>query len=238
MKHSKPVIGITSGYDFDKCMSYVKEGYYDAVFISGGIPVLLPVTDNKNIIDDYINICDGFILSGGPDVEASYFGENNMPYTGEISPVRDAMEIAISRKALELDKPILGICRGCQVLNIAAGGTIYQDIYAESAGGDALLKHNQQAPKWYPIHTVEFENNSMLNGIFNNCELSVNSFHHQAIKDTADGFITAGRAKDGIIEAVCSTKNRFALGVQWHPELLWQKNSIHLKLFERLIALC
>lgn len=237
MEHFKPVIGITSGYDFEKGMSYVKEGYYDAVIMSGGIPVLLPVTDNKSIIDDYINICDGFILSGGPDVDACYFGGDNMPYAGEISPVRDTMELEISKKALQLDKPILGICRGCQVLNIAAGGTIYQDIYAENAK-EALLKHNQQAPKWYPIHTVEFGSKCILNDMFGSRRLSVNSFHHQAVKDTADGFITAAWSKDGIIEAICSTKNNFALGVQWHPELLWQKSSIHLKLFERLIALC
>lgn len=234
----RPIIGITAAYDFEKSTSNLREDYYEAVISCGGIPVLLPVTEDKSVWEEMTRICDGFILSGGPDVDASFFGESNMPYGGEISPVRDQMEIFISKQVIALDKPLLGICRGCQVLNIAAGGSIFQDIYAENTGGEKLLMHSQQAPRWFEIHTARIERATLLYDIYQTENIKVNSFHHQAVRDVASEFIINAYSEDHMIEAVSHGNKKFVLGVQWHPENLWRRNPLHLKLFERLVAVC
>lgn len=241
MGERKPVIGITCGYDNQGTMSFVKEGYYKAITRVGGLAILLPVTDNESVISGYYSICDGIILSGGPDVDACYFGEENMPCAGEISPIRDSMEIKLARLCLDMDKPILGICRGCQVLNIAAGGSIFQDIYQQYQQSESIkapLKHMQQAPKWYPTHSIRIKKESMLHDIFKQDEIRVNSFHHQAISTTAERFTIAAAAKDGVIEAITNERKTFTVGVQWHPELMFSKYDNQLALFERMIAVC
>lgn len=234
----KPIIGITTAYDFERNTSNLKDDYYDAVVQAGAVPILVPVVEEKNIWMSYLNLCDGFILSGGPDIDAAYFGKSNMPYANEISPVRDEMEIFITKQAIEMNKPLLGICRGCQVINVAAGGSIFQDIYAENSSDKAILKHSQQAPRWFEIHEVAVREATCLHSIFESFSLRVNSFHHQAVSEVAPGFIVNACSEDGIIEAISREDKKFVLGVQWHPENLWRKNKIHLKLFERLVAVC
>ncbi len=230
----KAIIGITSGYDYDKEMSFVKSGYYEGIVNAGGLPVgVLPIQDEK-YLDGIIDLCDGFLLSGGPDVDAIHFGESNLTFGGEISPCRDYSELYIARKAVMLNKPILGICRGIQVLNIAFGGTIYQDISAQFEDGN-YVKHSQTAPKWYPTHSINIEENSLIHHIFNGTNIRVNSFHHQAVKDVAPEFKVAAVAEDGIIEAIERKDGNFAVGVQWHPELMWQKDKIFINLFKALV---
>lgn len=238
MAERKPVIGITTAFDFDKSIVTLKDDYYEAVVQCGAVPVLIPVTEEKDVWSSYLDICDGFILSGGPDIDAAYFGKGNMPYANEISPVRDGMEIFIAQQAIEADKPVLGICRGCQILNVAAGGGVFQDIYAENPSGTALLKHSQQAPRWFEIHDISISDSTCLYSIFKRNTLKVNSFHHQAVSDLAPGFTINACSADGIIEAVSCEDKKFVLGVQWHPENLWKKNRAHLRLFERLAAMC
>jgi putative glutamine amidotransferase len=238
MDKSKPVIGITAAYDFEKCFSSVREDYYEAIIQCGAVPVLLPVTDIKSMWVEYLDICSGLILSGGPDIDASYFGEGNMPYANEISPVRDSMEIFLARQAIALDKPILGICRGIQIINVAAGGSIFQDIYAENNSENRLLKHSQQAPRWFQIHNINIQSDTLLNNIYGRKTLKVNSFHHQAVKDVAPEFIVNAYAEDGIIEAISHEHKKFILGVQWHAENLWRRDKTHMKIFERLVSVC
>jgi len=238
MNKVKPIIGITTAYDFEKGSSLIKDDYYDAIIHCGAVPFLIPVTDEKSVWIEYVKICDGLILSGGPDIDATYFGESNMPYANEISPIRDGMEIFIAQKAIAMDKPILGICRGIQVINIAAGGSIYQDIYVENTTDKKLIKHSQQAPRWYQIHNIDIQSETCLQAIFGNATLKVNSFHHQAVKEVAPDFIINAVAEDGIIEAISQENKKFVLGVQWHPENLWRKDKTHLKLFERLVSVC
>ncbi len=238
MNKSKPIIGITCAYDFEKGNSCLKEDYYDAVIKCGAVPIMIPVTDSKSAWVEYLGLCDGFIFSGGPDIDAAHFGKLNMPYANEISPLRDSMEIFIAQQAIAVDKPILGICRGIQVINIAAGGSIFQDIYEENKTGTRLIKHSQQAPRWFEIHNITITGETCLHNIFGSSTLKVNSFHHQAVSEVAPEFVINAIAEDGIIEAISHENKKFVLGVQWHPENLWRRDSTHLKLFERLVSVC
>jgi putative glutamine amidotransferase len=233
----KPLIGITPGYDYDKNMLFAKNGYYNAICESGGIPVILPVIQEQSILEELTERLDGFLLCGGPDLDARCFGEYNLPYTDEISPYRDGLEIYVSKRAVELVKPIFGICRGIQVLNAALGGTIYQDIYAQVPERQ-LIRHSQKAPVWYPTHKACIEKDSRLLGFLGKGCLDVNSFHHQAVRDVAPRFHVAACAEDGMIEAIEHDNHPFVVGVQWHPELMWQKDRSFLRLFEELVKAC
>jgi len=231
----RPLIGITAWYDYEKGDTYIKNGYIEAINQAGGMGILIPPVENEEIILGIFEKCRGILLSGGDDIDARYFGESNLPCNGEISPYRDRMEILFSRKAIECNKPILGICRGMQVMNVAMGGSIYQDIFSQLKYKD-LVKHMQEAPKWYPVHRVSIDENSRLYRCMGKSSLEVNSFHHQAVKDLGDGFQATGRAEDGIIEAIEHSRNMFAIGVQWHPERMWEKSVECFKLFAGLVA--
>jgi putative glutamine amidotransferase len=234
MSEFRPLIGITSGYDYDKSMLYLKEGYYDAVFNSGGLAVAISPNSDEAVLAEFLNKCDGFLISGGPDVDAKFYGESNMPYNGNISPIRDTLELFIIRKAIDLDKPILGICRGIQVMNVAMGGTLYQDIHSQIKNHN-IIKHEQSAPKWYPTHEISIKKESWVWRSFLKEKAEVNSFHHQAVKELAEDFEVTSVSPDLIIESIEHTKNRFCVGVQWHPELMWQKNLEYMNLFKELV---
>ena len=145
------------------------------------------------------------------------------------------MELLIAKKAIEMNKPILGICRGIQIMNVAMGGTLYQDIYLQNKENN-ILKHSQSAPKWYPSHEISIKKDSWVWKSFMKGKSRVNSFHHQAVKEQAEGFEVTARTPDGIIESIEYINNRFCVGVQWHPELMWQKNIEFLNLFKELVS--
>lgn len=237
MRANKPVIGVTPWYDREKKTSFIKNLYCKAIVKAGGIPVLLPLIVNGSLFNDYFNLCDGILLTGGNDVDASLYNERNLPCNGRIFPERDKLELFLCRKAIENNIPVLGICRGIQVMNVAMGGTLYQDIYSQIPDG-GLIKHSQDAPKWYPTHEVKLEENSILKDIFHLDNLNVNTFHHQAVKDVAPGFKVSARSCDGIIEAIEYISHVFAVGVQWHPEYMWKKDNSVLKLFEKFVSSC
>lgn len=231
MKSKRPVIGITPGFDYENNRMFINRGYCEPISLSGGMPVLLPITGDEELLSEMIESFDGFLLSGGPDVDAMHWGECNFKFNGEISPYRDGMELFIARQAIAKDKPVLGICRGMQVMNIAMGGTIYQDIYSQNKDKEHI-KHSQDAPKWYPTHKVTAQMGSKVYNAHEKDIISVNSFHHQAVRDVAPGFMVTAFSGDGIIEAIEHTVCRFAVGVQWHPELMWEKDPSFLKLFK------
>lgn len=230
----RPIIGITPGFTDEKSRIVIPKGYVDGVNKAGGLGILLPYTADEAILDEAMQVCDGFLLSGGPDVDAKYYGEPNYHFNGTINPVRDRMEIYISGKAVAGGKPVLGICRGVQVLNVALGGSLYQDVYSQIKDRD-LLRHSQDAPSWYPVHNVNIAEDSKLYGIFGKDSLRVNSYHHQAVKTPGKGLKPVAWSTDGIIEAVEHVSHIFAVGVQWHPELMWQEEEEVLKLFEALV---
>ena len=228
----RPLIGVTPWYDYEKSLTYIKRGYLEGVLKAGGLPLLLPAKAEDEVLSEFIERCDGFLLSGGPDVDAKYYGEENLPFNEEISPYRDHMEIFIAKKALECNKPIFGICRGIQILNVAMGGTLYQDINSQMKN---TIKHSQEAPKWYPTHGICIEKGSRVWESFKSDRARVNSFHHQDVKDVAPGFFITSKASDGVIESIEHGNHRFAVGVQWHPELMWQEDITYLRLFEDFI---
>lgn len=229
-----PVIGVTPWYDYDNRNTFIKHGYIEGINRAGGFAVLLPLCTDESLMHVSFETCDGILLSGGPDVDASYFNEPNMPFTGSISPLRDCMEVFIAKKAVELKKPILGICRGAQVMNVSLGGTLYQDI-AVQLKEVSPFKHSQQAPRWYPTHDIHVSRESKVWTAFKKEIMKVNSFHHQAVKDVAPDFIVTSRAADGVVESIEHISHPFAVGVQWHPECMWENNDEHLKLFEAFV---
>lgn len=226
------MIGITSSVDEEDRVQ-VPSGYAAAVEAAGGIPVVLPVLAPEKAGEVLAHL-QGLLLSGGVDVDPSHYGEDPLPGLGRVTPERDAFELALAREALALGVPVLGVCRGVQVLNVAAGGTLYQDLGSQMGN---VLKHRQEAPRWHESHSVRLDPGSRLAAILGVPEVRVNSFHHQAVREVAGGLRAVAWAPDGVIEAVeaTGTDHRFALGVQWHPEEMWRRHPLHLKPFAALV---
>lgn len=229
---SKPLIGITCLMAWKEEKQQQNETYIQAALKAGGIPVLLPAVASSDVIMAYAEVIDGLIVSGGPDIDPQYFGEQPVPELGGVNPVMDVCESVLIRRVLELDKPILGICRGAQVLNVVAGGTLYQDL--RRALPD-VLKHEQEQPRWFPSHTVHLVQGSLLAEISQREELKVNSFHHQAVARVAPGFAASAYAQDNVIEAIESQNHRFVIGVQWHPEGMWNQADNYDALFAAFV---
>lgn len=234
----RPMIAVTPNYDYSIETASIKNLYNEGVIEAGGIPIIVPYSTNEEVLKAVIAASDGLLVTGGPDVDAKYFGEYNTPVTGSILPGRDILEIFLIKKAMEQRKPVFGICRGIQILNVALGGTLYQDIKCQLSG-ELVGEHSQKAPRWYPYHDVYIEPGSKVHESFESRScVKVNTFHHQAVKDVAPGFWVTSRAMDGIIEAIEHLDYEFVVGVQWHPEDMWLKDRIFLNLFNMFIESC
>lgn len=214
----KPLIGITSSYSDDRTLQTSYDNI-EAVLSAGGIPIILPnYQADEADIKTYVSQFDGILVTGGGDIDPTLFGEEPHQKLGVIHPNRDRFEVLLLQECLKQNKPILAICRGCQILSIAAGGDMYQDIYSQI--DQELLQHIQRAPRPHPSHFIEIEPQSMLYKISGSRKYKVNSFHHQALRNMAEGFQVSARSSDGIIEAFESTAHQFVIGVQWHPECM------------------
>ena len=215
---------------------YVSDNYTRAVEEAGGVPLLLPIYKNEDDLKEALNMADGVLLSGGNDIDPILFEETDRGKSGRISPKRDAQDISIARYICrETKNPLLGICRGVQVMNVALGGSIYQDLEAD--GG--FLSHSRVN---YPMnsvsHFINIRPESRLADIFGQDKAGVNSYHHQAVKDVAPGFYASALSEDGVIEAIEPVQDgRFVLGVQWHPEKMYDSQKQHL-IFTRFIEAC
>lgn len=227
------IIGITSAFDEEERFCLARY-YVDAVTQAGGLPLILPALSLEVAVSTLERV-HGLILSGGGDLDPSYFGEEPLPATKRITPRRDAFEVALARAALVRQVPVLGICRGLQVLNVAAGGKVLQDI---SLGVYNPLKHFQDAPRWHGTHSIEILPGSKLASIFGTLRLRVNSFHHQAVRRLAPAFNATAWAQDGVVEGIEAEAHPFAVGVQFHPEGMWEKEPLFLKLFTALVTSC
>lgn len=232
----KPLIGISSHMDLPQDEHKISLENVEAVRRAGGIPVVLPNIQDEETITQMAEKLDGLYVSGGADVDPMLFGEEPHKDLGGITPMRDFFEVTITKKMLALGKPFIGICRGAQVLNVATGGTLYQDIHAQSEG--ELLKHNQKAPREYGTHFANVEADSLLNRLTNSTKLKINSYHHQACKDIGENLVVSAKASDGIVEAIEGTGEQFILGVQWHPEHMVDSDDVSLKIFEGFINAC
>jgi putative glutamine amidotransferase len=208
-------------------MDYVK-----GVSEAGGVPVLLSPSLSLRAAEVLLDGLDGLLLSGGPDLDPGYYGEGPIPELGTTIPEWDALEMALLRLALEQGMPIFGICRGMQILNVALGGTLYQDVPSQ-LGAD-VFNHWQTTPKCQVTHEVEVLDDSYLAKITDRPKVEVNSYHHQGIKGLADVLTVAARCADGVIEALESRyfSDRWIVGVQWHPEGMRDTESGHRNLFE------
>jgi putative glutamine amidotransferase len=229
----KPIIGVTASAKEGRLS--ISEDIMFSVIQEGGLPVVLPYLVEEATVAELLTRIDGLLISGGVDVDPLLYGEEPLPQLGSVMPERDSTEIAIIRQALAMDMPVFAICRGAQIVNVAAGGSLYQDVNSQHKG--ALL-HSQRSPRDHVSHYVTVETDSMLYSIAGSDRFLVNSFHHQAVKRLASGFRLTATASDGIIEAYESDRHRFVLGVQWHPENLTRKDAIAQRLFNSFVVAC
>lgn len=207
--------------------SYVNDDYIQAVAAAGGVPLLVPVVANEEIVRRQVALLDALVISGGWDVDPLLWGEEPHAKLGATLPVRDAFDRALICAAREKGIPILGICRGIQILNVVAGGTLYQDV-SEQPG--CCVRHWQPGAPTQPTHTVETVPESRIAALVG-ASVVTNSFHHMTLKEVAPGYRVTARAKDGTIEAIEETTGAPVLAVQWHPEMMHRTEERMLRLF-------
>ena len=213
----------------------VGETYLRAVELAGGAAVVLVPSEDDDRLRSVFDRLDGLVLSGGGDVAPSNYGEEHSDLLWYVDERRDRAELALARWALAESLPLLAICRGIQVLNVAAGGTLYQDVGTQISGA---LTHPTLAgrPMASMAHTVDVDQNSQLADIFGAGQIGVNSAHHQAAKSVGRGLVVTARAPDGVIEGLEDRSHPFCVGVQWHPEAMIEAHPVHRRLFEALVA--
>ncbi len=232
---ARPCIGITTAHNAEQGNYYCRHNYIGGIRQAGGVSLLLPPLADQ----DELLICagriDALLLSGGGDVCPALFGEQPHWKLGKFDPERDDFEIGMLRLMVDLGKPVLGICRGLQVINVALDGTLYQDLASQQPQS---LQHMQDAPRRYPAHSVTLCQGSRLSDILGATRLQVNSLHHQAIKDVAPGLQATALADDGVIEGVEASGQPWLLGVQWHPEVMWEHDQAAASLFRALVSAC
>lgn len=235
MTRKKPVIGITARVEKDQ--TYTLDPVYGkAILQSGGLPLIVPIVDEKDI-PLLCERLDGLIVTGGGDINPLLYGEEPHPSLGAVYPGSDLYEKELILEFLKLDKPFIGMCRGMQMLNVALGGTNYQDLEAEYEG--KLYQHLQLAMRTHRTHSVELEEDSLLYKIMGEKNFNVNSFHHQAVNKVSDKLRVVGRAADGMIEAMESTDYQFVMGIQWHPEeFALQGDQASINIFEKFVEEC
>ncbi len=235
----KPVIGISGSILINKGnafsgyrRSYVNQDYVEAVLRAGAIPFIIPFNEDLEATREMVEKVDGIILSGGHDVNPYYYGEDPMLKIGELFPERDVFDMELYKTAIELKKPIFGICRGYQIINVINGGTLYQDLsYADFV----KIKHDQVDNPTQATHFVDLEEGTFLKNILGE-KYKVNSFHHQILKDVAPGFKVVAKSSDGVIESIEKiTEDNFVIGVQWHPEMLSASNEKSQEIFNEFV---
>ena len=233
----KPLIGLTcqNEYSHNRKFNKINYTYIDAIKKSGGIPIILPIVNEVELLDRYLDILQGIILTGGEDASPLLYGEEPIREVDTICFQRDNMEIEIIKRAYEKSISIFGICRGIQMINIALGGTIYQDIYRQIPNS---LGHIAGSSIEGGYHTIEIVKDSIMYEIFNKERIQVNSQHHQSVRDLGKNLRINSYSLDGIIEGIESTDDRFILGVQFHPEALIDQHDEFLNIFRYFISYC
>jgi len=228
----RPVVGITLGDGGRPGFHAMREDYVRSVEQAGAVPVVLPPLRAEDVAA-LVGRLDGVLLSGGVDLDPVLFGQAPHPKLGQVNRRRDDFELALTRAALRQDLPILAICRGHQVLNVATGGTLIQDIPSLVKGANV---HDARGPRWRRAHRVELEPQSRLREILGQDTIPVNSFHHQAVDRLGEGLVVSARSpEDGVVEGIEMPTRRFVVAVQWHPERMADRHPEQLALFRSLV---
>jgi putative glutamine amidotransferase len=232
----RPVIGVTIGYSSENHEIFaLRDDYVRAVEKAGGLALVLApgAADDAPFLLDHL---DGLLTTGGADIDPGHYGETPHETVTRVIPERDALELALSREALRRDLPLLAICRGHQVLNVAIGGTLVQDLPSQWKGA---INHDPDVERWSPAHDVRILPGTRLREILGRERVAVNSFHHQAVKEPGQGAVVSAYSEgDDVVEAIEIPGHRLALGVQWHPESFWDKDGSFQPLFEALVKAC
>ena len=230
---SQPVIGITGNFGEKGCE--LAEGYFESVLKAGATPVVIPPFEDKDALANVLDRVDGLLLSGGGDLNPLFTGEEPVPQLHAVNYKRDLAELLLIRLAYDRQIPMLGICRGIQMLAVALDGSVWQDIGSQQPG-QPLLKHDQQLDRRYASHTVDIATDStILRPLLGDGPVAVNSFHHQAVRDAGPRLRVCATAPDGTVEAVESSEHKSILGVQWHPEcFILRQDECMMPLFEWL----
>jgi putative glutamine amidotransferase len=233
-----PTVGVIISYGEAR---YFLDRYGAVLAAAGALPAYLPYPAAEATLEGYLDTMDGIVATGGEDVHPDEYGEAAIPELGAVDRARDRFELALLRRAVERDRPVLAICRGVQALNVALGGTLHQDVRAQVPGA---LRH-EPTPLWTdggeptPCgHDVRVSEGSLLADTVRRRRLAVNSYHHQAVCRPGRGVRVAARAPDGLAEAIEVPARRFVLGVQWHPELLLGQDAGTEALLDRFVGAC
>lgn len=235
----QPLVGIPCGTleresAVRSASSAVPQSYLEAVEASGAVPLLVPITGRESTLRALYRRIDALLLAGGVDLDPACYGEQPHPALGKVDPRRDWVELTLTAWALADNLPLLGICRGIQTLNVACGGSLWQDI---SAQVPACVRHRNRPDERYNrlSHTVRLEPGSRLARILGDPELEVNSLHHQGIRDVGAGLRVTARAPDGLVEGLERDGDGWVVAVQWHPEWLLEDDPRMKRLFEGLV---
>ena len=222
----RPIIGVIAGRyppaGVDNVLSGIGEQYLLAVEAGGGIPLLMHLTRDPAVLEAHYQRCDGLLFAGGGDVDPAIFGQARHPRLGTVETLRDEVELMLARRAIDDQKPVLGICRGIQLLNIALGGTLYQDIPSDLPDASDHQASSKAPGRTHLAHPITLDRGAWLAAQLGTHELPVNTFHHQALRAIAPGLHITGRAPDGVVEAIEGDGPGFVVGVQCHPEGLWE----------------
>lgn len=236
MNADKPLIGLVPLVDVERDSYWMMPPYFAALERAGALPVMLPLTADEADLRQLVGLCDGLVFTGGPDVDPALYGEEKLPACKLVLPARDEMELTLLRLALAADKPLLGICRGIQVLNVALGGTLWQDLDTQAP---SPVVHEQKPPYDQPAHSVMVRSGTPLAAVLDGAgEIGVTSRHHQAVKDLAPGLEAMAHSPDGLVEAVWMPSKRFVWAVQWHPEHAYLTSDASRRLFAAFTSAC
>ena len=228
-----PIIGVTPLWDAERKSVWMLPEYLEGVKAAGDVPVVLPIEMSEADADRIVETCDGFLFTGGQDVAPELYGTKDTTGTIVPSPERDKLETLLLEKALQADKPILGICRGLQFINAFLGGTLWQDLPSQHPSD---IVHRQGKPYDVPTHKVSLTGD--LRTLLGKDTLEVNTLHHQAIKDLGKDLIPMAESPDGLIEAVKMVGKRFVCAVQWHPEYMFKTDGDSLRVFSWFVGQC
>ncbi|MCD7778341.1 MAG: gamma-glutamyl-gamma-aminobutyrate hydrolase family protein [Clostridiales bacterium] len=228
----KPVIGVTPLFDSGRDSIWMVPGYMEGITAAGGIPLILPLKADKNDIEEIFSLCGSFLFTGGNDVNPEIYGEKLTSDCVDINKDRDSLETELFGLCLKYDKPVLGICRGIQLMNALLGGTLYKDLPKEHPTD---IDHHMKPPYDVPCHSVTILKNTPLHKLLKKDSLEVNSYHHQAVKTLAPALSPMAVSEDGLTEAVYMPDKKFIQAVQWHPEFMFEKSPDQLALFKKIV---